>query len=301
MGYCPKCGAAVTGDSEFCGRCGAPLGQGVGHGGTGGVTRSNQVTQLRAKHRRLARIWLAFIAVGAIILVLANPGVDLLFLLAVAPGAYLVWHFHHADKYKEESTRLLLGTFVLGALSTIPAILIEVLDTPASLPDNPVFIFLYFLLGVGLVEEGVKFLSVRGFAYRSPHFDEAMDGIIFGITAALGFATVENIGYVLQYGVVTAFVRAFVSVPGHAFWGAIWGYFLAESKVQRKPMLAAVGLGIAVFLHGLFDTVATIVPNPVLGLVILGGLVWVLYFRVVKKEIAKAQQESLYAPGRPGQ
>jgi RsiW-degrading membrane proteinase PrsW (M82 family) len=256
--------------------------------------------RVRTKHRRIFLFVIAVFIIGAIALAAGDPAVDTLFVLAVAPGAYLMWHFHHADKYKTESTKLLLGSFALGAALSIVAGLVETLYFGVLQSADLITTFFIFLFGVGLVEEGVKFISVRVYAYRSVHFDEPMDGIIFGISAALGFASLENVGYVFQYGAATAFTRALISVPGHAFWGAILGYYLGEAKVQRRPLLAVQGLAIAVFLHGTFDTLATVIPDQIVGLLVLFGLVWVSYFEIVKKEIARAQLESPYVPGRIG-
>ena len=67
--------------------------------------------------------------------------------------------------------------------------------------------------------------------------------------------------------------------------------------MRGRSWLALYGLGIAVLLHGLFDTVATILPD-VVGLIAMLALVWIVYFKVVKKEIAEAEKESPYRPMR---
>jgi len=85
-----------------------------------------------------------------------------------------------------------------------------------------------------------------------------------------------------------------VSVPGHAFYGAIMGYYLARAKFEKKPWLAVVGLAIAMVLHAIFDTVAQ--TTGLFALIVLPAFVWIVYFGVVKKEIAKCQSESLYRP-----
>jgi RsiW-degrading membrane proteinase PrsW (M82 family) len=230
-----------------------------------------------------------------IVLAVGSGGANLLFVLAVSPSAFLLWYFYNADKYKRESIRLLGGTFLLGGLFSIVAAVVESTYSEPSISAGIFAIFLYFLFGIGLVEEFTKFLSVRIFAYRSRHFDEPMDGIVFGVAAGLGFATIENLFYVFQGGVGVGILRAMVSIPGHAFWGAIMGFYLAEAKVRHGPWLALYGLGIAVLLHGLFDATATILPNLV-GLIAMLGLVWIVYFKVVKKEIAEAERESPYRP-----
>ena len=261
------------------------------------VDGPGEINELKTRHRRLGLAGVAVLALGAIAWITGNLALETLFVLAVAPSLYIVWHFHHADKYKGEPLALLLGTFVLGGAFALMAALIEwaTLPTPETAGT---FTFIFFLFSVGLVigviEESAKFAAVRLFAYRSAQFDETMDGVIFGITAAMGFAAVENIWYVFNYGAAVALLRAFVSVPGHAFFGAIMGYYLGQAKLRHRPLLALWGLMIAVILHGLFDGLAH--SAGVIGLIALPGLVWIVYFTIVKKEIANAQGESLYAP-----
>ena len=246
--------------------------------------------------RQAALLAFVIVVIIAIVVSAASPGPGLLLVLAIAPTCFLLWHFYHADKYKQESKRLLVGTFVLGAFSVVPAFFIEILFKSPSPEAGFVDVFIYFLLGVGLVEELMKFISVRIYAYRSKQFDEPMDGIVFGVAAALGFATVENILYVFQSssGIVTAILRAIVSVPSHAFYGAIIGFYLGEAKIRRLPFLALQGLVFAALLHGLFDTIATVVPSGIIAIISLPALVWIIYFKVVKKEIAEAETESPY-------
>jgi RsiW-degrading membrane proteinase PrsW (M82 family) len=238
------------------------------------------------------------VLLAVVVLAVGSPGVGLLFVLAIAPGSFLLWHFYHADKYKRESMRLLGGTFLVGALFFLVAAMVESAYSEPSSSAGIVAVFAYYLFGIGLVEELAKFLTVRIFPYRSRHFDEPMDGIVFGVAAALGFATVENVLYVLQNGLGNGIIRAIVSVPGHAFWGAILGFYLGEAKVRGRPRLALYGLAIAVFLHGLFDTISTILPGLVAIFAML-AVVWIVYFKVVKKEIAEAETESPYRPDIP--
>jgi len=245
---------------------------------------------------RLQVAVLAFVMVlvTAVVLLVASPGPGLLLALAIAPACFLLWHFYHADEYKHESKRLLGGTFLLGALSVIPAFFIEILFERPSSDAGVLVIFFYFVFVVGLTEELMKFISVRIYPYRSKQFDEPMDGIVFGVAAALGFATVENILYVLEGGIWTAVFRAIVSVPVHAFCGAILGFYLGEAKVRGRPLLALNGLLFAASLHGLFDTLSTVISSSVAALISLLAFVWVVYFKVVKKEITEAEAESPY-------
>jgi RsiW-degrading membrane proteinase PrsW (M82 family) len=121
---------------------------------------------------------------------------------------------------------------------------------------------------VGLIEELTKFAAVRIKAYRSWHFNEVMDGIVYGVAASLGFATVENILYVLQSGLTTAIFRGILSVPNHAVWGGIMGFYLGLAKRDKTLHGSAgnqiiKGLAIVIVLHGLYDSFA-----------LLGNLEW---------------------------
>ena len=71
------------------------------------------------------------------------------------------------------------------------------------------------LLVVGPVEEFSKFAVVRLKAYRSLYFDEPMDGLVYAAAASLGFASLENVLYVVDFGPEVMIVRAPVSTVAH--------------------------------------------------------------------------------------
>jgi RsiW-degrading membrane proteinase PrsW (M82 family) len=170
------------------------------------------------------------------------------------------------DRARPEPVWLVVATFALGGLAVIPAGLIEVACAAATPWLDPSVMTLggqpwalpisiaVFALVVGGAEEGSKFLGAWSLARHRREFDEPIDGIIYGSAAALGFAAVENIKYFAigrMSGVVIA-VRAFVTVPAHMFFGAIWGYALGRQLVARKTRVGAFVARAAV-LHGAFD------------------------------------------------
>jgi protease PrsW len=228
----------------------------------------------------------------------APSSLAILLLLAIAPSIFLLWFFYNQDRYKHESKKLLIVTFLLGALMILPAIFIE-LFLKLIFPEGDTIagVFLFYLFDVALVEESLKLFAVRIYAYKSKMFNEPMDGLILGVAAALGFATVENIFYVLQSGLLTGIVRAIVSVPSHALYGAILGFYLGEAKFRKRPMLALQGLAFAILLHAIFDTITTVIPS-IIGVIALVAFVLVLYYRVVKGEIREAEEESPFKPRR---
>jgi len=184
-----------------------------------------------------------------------------LLVLAIAPGLFFLWFFWVRDKYEREPARLLLATFFLGVLSIIPTLILETIGglvVPAPKEGASIIqTLLYYFIVIAFAEEFMKFLAVRAKAYRSKEFNEVMDGIVYSSAAALGFATVENILYVLSSGVGVGLLRAVLSVPGHALDSSMFGYFLGLAKFgrQRKAGLVWAGLLLATVFHGLWDTI----------------------------------------------
>ncbi|MGQ9701154.1 MAG: PrsW family glutamic-type intramembrane protease [bacterium] len=69
----------------------------------------------------------------------------------------------------------------------------------------------------------MKIFCGQKWIYNQIEFDEVMDGIVYCVASSLGFATVENIIYVLDRGAGTGILRAFLSVSGYAFFWCIDG------------------------------------------------------------------------------
>ncbi len=80
-----------------------------------------------------------------------------------------------------------------------------------------------------------------------------MDGVVYGVSAGLGFAMLENIFYINSFGVGVAAVRAIVSNLAHALFSGLMGYHYAHSILWNRPNEKWRGLAWAVFLHGLYD------------------------------------------------
>ncbi len=182
-----------------------------------------------------------------------------LFALALAPAVAIFFYIIAKDKYNKEPFRNLFVSFILGVFSTIPAVLLQ-LSLRARLEnyftEHSLLYYALFAFGiVGFSEEFSKYLMLRYYAYRQKAFDEPLDGIIYGVMVSLGFATLENIGYVMQYGLGTAIVRMFISVPAHASFGIIMGYYvgLAKFNKARSGGYIRAGLFLAMLFHGAFD------------------------------------------------
>lgn len=179
--------------------------------------------------------------------------------LAIAPGLAISLFIFHRDAYNREPKLNLIICFFLGVLSIIPAFFIERAfsgNFSNSLIDQMIMAFAV----VALTEELCKFAVLRFYAYGKKSFDEPFDGIVYSVMASMGFATLENLMYVIgsvQYGqgYQVALLRMFLSVPAHATFGVLMGYHVGRARFEpgKAVRLQLLGIFWAVLFHGAFD------------------------------------------------
>jgi RsiW-degrading membrane proteinase PrsW (M82 family)/ribosomal protein S18 acetylase RimI-like enzyme len=180
--------------------------------------------------------------------------------LAIAPGLAICLFIFHRDAYNREPKLNMIVSFFLGAVSVIPAIIIERFFWN-SFDGSITGIALQAFFVVALTEELCKFAALRLYSYRQKSFDEPLDGIVYAVVVSMGFATVENIFYVTNSAAVgngyqVAVLRMFLSVPAHATFGVLMGYHVGRAKFNpiRKTALLILGIFWATFFHGAYDT-----------------------------------------------
>ena len=199
-------------------------------------------------------------------------------LIAFAPGLFWLWFFLRQDVYRPEPRRLIALTFLLGCLSTVPALIGEVIFLgDADLVEGASLsaVAAGMLLVVGPVEELCKFGAVRLKPYRSLYFDEPMDGLVYAAAASLGFASLENLAYVAAFGPAVMVARAPLSTVAHLVFGSIWGYALGvhHASGYNRTGLVVVSLVLAAFAHATFNIAAFAFPLGAV-LLVIGGGVW---------------------------
>ena len=234
---------------------------------------------------------------------MVNIYIYILFLAAILPIIALGFFIYAKDVNKEPSS-LLAKIFFLGFFSAIPVVIVE-LAVDALFPTEGVsdfiIIFVNTFFSVALIEEGFKWLVTKKFGYNNKEFDEIYDVIVYAVFASLGFACIENLLYVFSTGFKTAIVRAIFSVPGHACFAIVMGYFLSKAKVnningskdlEKKNLLLSVL--IPSLAHTAFDAILFYLAGRIVGsflvlfFVFYGFLVGIC-FGIVGK-ISKLQQ-----------
>jgi len=214
--------------------------------------------------------------VSAAVEFVSFPIIGVLTGLSAIPAFGLALYVYVADVTTSEPLSLLVATFVLSVLfAGFAAIINSVFGFIQTF--GPIGYVAFFFVVVAPVEETVKLLSVRLYAFRDDRFDAVIDGAVYGAIAGLGFATIENAiyisrgvldttqtmgpGYLTQLAAAggTTAVRALAG-PGHVIYSAFAGYYLGLAKFNsdRAGPIVVKGLLIAAFIHALYNTLATI-------------------------------------------
>lgn len=178
----------------------------------------------------------------------------------------LVWLlFYLREDCHPEPKRLLFLAFIGGIASALLAVAGEIwtigphglFSQYLSLQENA---FLFFFV-IGLIEEYVKYLPIKFLILRRPDFNEPVDGMIYMMTAALGFAAIENTLFILPLfhtglwaGLEVAANRFLGANLLHTLSSGIVGFFLARAFFSpRRHHFVALGILIAAVLHAGFN------------------------------------------------
>ncbi|QKY16583.1 PrsW family glutamic-type intramembrane protease [Halorubrum sp. CBA1229] len=209
-----------------------------------------------------------------------DPAVAMLVGLSAIPAFGLAAYVYVSDVTTAEPLSLLVATFLLSILTATFAALLNSYAQPLFSPLGFPGLVLFFFVFVGPIEESVKLLAVRLYAYTDDRFDAVVDGAVYGAIAGLGFAVIENLVYIAQnvemseltLGIavlgagdgITA-LRALAG-PGHVVYSAFAGYYLGLAKFnpENRGPIVVKGLVMAAAIHGLYNTlvgpVTSVVP-----------------------------------------
>ena len=123
---------------------------------------------------------------------------------------------------------------------------------------------IYLIIAWAVIEEIIKFSSVSIIALKSRFFDEPIDAMIYLITAALGFAAMENSFFLITPLLAGEGLQVFL-LGNMRFIGASVLHVVASSAVgiaiglsfyksrAVKVLSLALGVVAAVSLHSLFN------------------------------------------------
>lgn len=190
---------------------------------------------------------------------------EILLAFVISTGIWLIT-IREKDKIEKEPLWVLIKTMFKGGVisiiltSLIYFAAIYIYPNLFSLMKpgvGGIFSKFGFAMFIGISEETAKALAAIWLLRKLKDFDEPVDGIIYGMAVALGFAAIENVQYMMNYTYKVIYVRHFLSVPLHITCGAIWGFGLAVNKFKHKRSSNLVNLfpyiAASAFLHGVYD------------------------------------------------
>lgn len=177
---------------------------------------------------------------------------------AFAPSLAFLSFIYLKDKYEPEPLKILIKMFVLGFTLVFPAYVLE-----RTFQEGMNSFFWYSSdINIAIIEEFLKWFTLYYMMYKNIEFNEPYDGIVYSVSIAMGFATLENIGYLFYNTKELSFVilRSLLPVSGHALFGVIMGYFMGQAKfsnMKNEKKLLLLSFTIPIFLHSTYNFILT--------------------------------------------
>lgn len=221
----------------------------------------------------------------------------IILIVALLPAALLWWYIWKKD-LKKEPTKWLVKATCYGVLICIPVAILELLiSTILFYPDgNPTTLIgttANAFLVAAIPEETFKLFALWLVLRKNPYFDEHFDGIVYAVCIGLGFAAIENVGYLfdnIENWMSVAFLRSLMAVPGHYAFAILMGYYYSKDHfVDHSRKTAVLIIAAPVLAHGLYDALLmTSMVN-----VVLGGVCFVITLILVCKLHVYARKKVL--------
>ena len=183
---------------------------------------------------------------------------------ALLPVFLILRYVYLLDRNEREPLGFVLNVVMYGAIFSVPCAaaerflipLIGIFYDPATIQ----YAWMENTVGVALVEEFSKWLVLMLIVWKNKNFDYRYDGIVYAVSASLGFAALENVLYVLNYGTGVSVGRAIFAIPGHATFGVFMGFWLSRAKTfwlddkpNRMKICRLFALIIPMLIHGAYD------------------------------------------------
>ena len=233
------------------------------------------------------------------------------------------------DRYEKEPKALLGAAFLWGVLiagggayiiNTVLGLGVYIVTGSEGATD-----FATASIIAPIVEESLKGLAVLVvfFLFRK-EFDSILDGIIYAGITALGFAAIENVLYIYNYGYQEdgwaglwqlVFIRVILVGWQHPFYTAFTGIGLAIARMNRNSLVKIIavigGFATAVATHAFHNTFGSLIGG-LEGLAIGTFVDWVGWFfmlifiiwmitherNILKLRLAEEVQSGLISPAQ---
>ena len=137
------------------------------------------------------------------------------------------------------------------------------------------------------LEEGLKFALLIFFCVRLADLNEPIDTIVYGAAIGLGYAAIENLGYLSASSLENAWTMEMVKgryypLIMHMGFGVVMGLFLSQNLFEerslfKRRLMLILSLIIPVIFHGVYNYYGTADIFPKLTAILVIGVIY--YFR----------------------
>ena len=156
------------------------------------------------------------------------------------------------------------------------------------------------------LEEGIKFALLIFFCVRLSDLNEPIDAIVYGAAIGLGYAAIENVGYLMSSNYDEAWSISMVKVRYyplimHMGFGVLMGFLLSQNLFEerstfKRRLMLIMSLALPVTFHGIYNYYGTADIFPLLTLIFVIGVIY--YFRreqlkKITESIDKAKIENI--------
>lgn len=222
----------------------------------------------------------------------------------VIPSLVWLWFWLKQDKHFPEPTGLIALSFFAGMAIVYFVLPLQKLVVASIVPIMNVADLLaqkFSLIPANeqtiqitlwaFIEEFAKYTTVFLIAFKSRHFDEPIDAVVYLITAALGFAAMENTLYILKdiasketlEMLVNGNMRFIGATIVHIVSSAVVGIAIAFSFYAPrfiKFFAVTIGILIASLLHAYFN-LSIIVSDGTLNTLIVFSKFWTAIIGII--------------------
>lgn len=240
-------------------------------------------------------------------------------------AAFINW----LDRFEKEPKALLGAAFMWGVLiagggayiiNTVLGLGVYIVTGSEGTTD-----FATASIIAPIVEECLKGLAVLVvFLLFRKEFDSVLDGIIYAGITALGFAAIENVLYIYNYGYQEGgwsglwqlvFIRVVLVGWQHPFYTAFTGIGLALARMNRNLLVKIIsvfgGFGLAVFTHAFHNTFGGLIggfEGLAIGTFVdwlgwffmLGFIIWMIASErnILKRNLQEEVRSGLISPAQ---
>jgi protease PrsW len=177
------------------------------------------------------------------------------FFLTILPAIIIFLYFFFSDHYLEQK-KIALQVFILSFVIALVAGLLNEFITKTFSNNNKINneLLIGFFAG-GLVEELLKFSVLYFFVLKNYRLNSVKDAIAYGATVSLGFAAIENFGYV--HDTSSAIGRVLFPFPMHGMNGVIMGFYVGFYSLKKNIKFLGYSILVPIIFHGTYNFLAS--------------------------------------------